>query len=202
MQMMAGAAEVSARVATSLYSSGLITGTGCFVAAHGLDQMTAGVETMLSGQKAFTRSEQVLQGMGASSQTAALINDSLSIGGTFGSLWAVNTSRGMAARSFRMPECFEQTHEFSTSSNTRNGFLGHKSFELENPPYQKSARNVSKEIQGRFYSRHALDQMQNRGILPSIVENTIKDGQIFHGNKPNTFLYYDSINNVSVITNT
>jgi len=31
-------------------------------------------------------------------------------------------------------------------------------------------------IGGRTYSDHALDQMQSRGLTPSVVENTIRTG--------------------------
>jgi peptidase E len=56
-------------------------------------------------------------------------------------------------------------------------------------------------INGFRQSGHALDQMQNRGLMPSIIENTIKNGNITVGKKAGTTVHYDSINNISVITN-
>ena len=46
----------------------------------------------------------------------------------------------------------------------------------KNPSYQ-TVRNKSDYINGREYSGHALDRMQDRGILPSVVEHTIKTGK-------------------------
>ena len=79
------------------------------------------------------------------------------------------------------------------------GFKGNKGFELKNAPYQK-VRNQPTSINGREYSGHALDQMQNRGIMPSVVDNTIKTGQTF-STRAGTKGFYDSVNNVRVITN-
>ena len=59
--------------------------------------------------------------------------------------------------------------------------------------------NSPKIISNRYYTGHALDQMQGRGITPTVVENTISVGKkITNANK---VLYYDSVNNISVITN-
>ena len=69
----------------------------------------------------------------------------------------------------------------------------------KNPDYQP-VRNTPTNIGGRDYSKHALDRMQDRGILPSVVENTIKNGSktAQDGGK---IQYYDPVNNVTVITN-
>ena len=61
-------------------------------------------------------------------------------------------------------------------------------------------RNMPTNIGGRDYSRHALDRMQDRGIPPSVVENTIKNGKK-SPSRDGTFSHYDSTNNVTVITN-
>ena len=55
-------------------------------------------------------------------------------------------------------------------------------------------------INGISYSGHAIDQMQGRGIPPSIVQNTIQNGVIYQ-TRLGTTGYYDSVNNVRVITN-
>ncbi|HFC7472234.1 TPA: polymorphic toxin MafB class 1, partial [Neisseria meningitidis] len=69
----------------------------------------------------------------------------------------------------------------------------------KNPNYQ-SVRNIATEINGRQYSGHALDRMQDRGIMPSVIENTIQTGQQI-GIKDGKTSYYDSKNNVKVIIN-
>ncbi|WP_260466945.1 hemagglutinin repeat-containing protein [Enterobacter cloacae] len=45
-----------------------------------------------------------------------------------------------------------------------------------NPSYQP-VRNQPATISNREYSGHALDRMQDRGVTPSVVENTIKNGR-------------------------
>jgi RHS repeat-associated protein len=79
------------------------------------------------------------------------------------------------------------------------GFKGRSGWQLYNAPYQP-VRNSPATIDGTDYSGHALDQMQNRGIPPSVVQNTIDNGDSFQG-YGNTTGYYDSVNNVTVITN-
>jgi Domain of unknown function (DUF4258) len=59
--------------------------------------------------------------------------------------------------------------------------------------------NTPETIGGREYSGHALDRMQERGYLPSVVENTIRTGTASGGNSTGTTKYYDAVNNVSVI---
>jgi Domain of unknown function (DUF4258) len=39
--------------------------------------------------------------------------------------------------------------------------------------------NKPTTINGIDYSGHALDQMQERGLVPSVVQNTIENGTIF-----------------------
>lgn len=77
--------------------------------------------------------------------------------------------------------------------------VGRLGWELRRPNYQ-SKINFSKLINSRKYSGHALDQMQSRGIVPSVVENTIAHGKPYP-TKPKTKGYYDSVNDVRVIIN-
>ena len=79
------------------------------------------------------------------------------------------------------------------------GFKGSKGFELGNPTYQPG-RNAPGEVNGIPYSGHALDQMQNRGIMPSVVQNTIETGVASPG-RAGAVKYYDSVNNVQVVVN-
>ncbi|MBD8162199.1 two-partner secretion domain-containing protein [Erwinia persicina] len=69
----------------------------------------------------------------------------------------------------------------------------------KNPSYQP-VRNEAGTISNREYSGHSLDRMQDRGIMPSVVENTIKTG-VATPSRGNTTSYYDATNNVSVVTN-
>jgi hypothetical protein len=52
------------------------------------------------------------------------------------------------------------------------------------------------------FSGHAVDRMQGRGIPPSVVTDTILNGQTAPGNQPGTTTHYDPTNNVTVVTNT
>jgi RHS repeat-associated protein len=81
--------------------------------------------------------------------------------------------------------------------STATGFLGHKGYELAN---NQAVRNEAAEIGERAFSGHALDQMQNRGILPSVVQNALENGVGF-STRAGTAGYYDAANNVSVIVN-
>ncbi|WP_158598427.1 DUF637 domain-containing protein [Notoacmeibacter ruber] len=81
------------------------------------------------------------------------------------------------------------------------GFSGSRGNPLEQPTYQP-VRNSPTSIGNRTYSGHALDQMQNRGIPPSVVEDTVSPGNLLGaGNRPNTSVYYSSKNGVRVVTN-
>lgn len=60
--------------------------------------------------------------------------------------------------------------------------------------------NTPDTIAGRDYVGHALDSMQSRGIMPSIVENTIQQGVASPGNIAGRTVYFDSVNNVRVVT--
>jgi RHS repeat-associated protein len=62
--------------------------------------------------------------------------------------------------------------------------------------------NQPATIGGREYSGHALDRMQERGLTPSVVENTINHGQSIPGKIPGTTAHYDPVNHVTVITDT
>jgi hypothetical protein len=86
----------------------------------------------------------------------------------------------------------------SAAEHEATGFLGQKGFELSN---LQRVRNATTTIGERSYSRHALDQMQNRGIMPSVVENTIQHGTPFVGKTADTVGYFDSVNKVRVILN-
>ncbi len=82
---------------------------------------------------------------------------------------------------------------------SNNCFFGNKGFELKNPKYQK-IRNNPTTIQGRSYGGHALDQMQNRGFTPSVIEETIQYGTSVPNKVAGRMQFYDSVNNISVIT--
>ena len=64
-------------------------------------------------------------------------------------------------------------------------------------PVQNSPANIN----GRQFSGHALDQMINRGLTPTVVENAIQTGTRSSGNTSGTTLVHDAVNNVTAILN-
>ncbi len=84
-----------------------------------------------------------------------------------------------------------------TSAGVPSGFKGVMGLELKNAPYQ-TVRNKPATIGQRDYTGHSLDQMQNRGLMPSVVENTIKTGKAFQ-TRAGTVGYYDSVNKTRAI---
>jgi hypothetical protein len=61
--------------------------------------------------------------------------------------------------------------------------------------------NVSSKIDGIPYKKHALDEMQEEGIFPTVVKSIIRNTKSMKGKKPDTIAYYCKENNVTVIQN-
>ena len=59
--------------------------------------------------------------------------------------------------------------------------------------------NTPTTIAGRDYTGHALDSMQSRGIMPSVVDNTIQYGVASPGNIAGRTVFSDPVNNISVV---
>jgi RHS repeat-associated protein len=78
-------------------------------------------------------------------------------------------------------------------------WAGTRSAPMQNAPYQP-VRNAATEIGQRPYSGHGLDQMQNRGLVPSVVENAIQNGSSSPG-RDGTTVYSDLVNGVTVVVN-
>ncbi|MDR1423274.1 MAG: DUF4258 domain-containing protein [Azoarcus sp.] len=66
--------------------------------------------------------------------------------------------------------------------------------------YGRNSRNEPTVINDREYSGHALDRMQERGLMPSTIENTIDTGTQFT-TRAGTTGFYDAVNNLRVIVN-
>jgi RHS repeat-associated protein len=65
--------------------------------------------------------------------------------------------------------------------------------------WNTAGSNYGTVVNGRFYTGHALDEMQAQGVTPSVVEDTIARGIISPGNKPGTWKY--STEQSSVVVN-
>ncbi|MEU9808961.1 hypothetical protein [Mycobacterium sp. NPDC050853] len=78
------------------------------------------------------------------------------------------------------------------------GWSGRKGYELSVP----RGTNPPATINGRYFTGHALDQMQARGIPPTVVDSIVSTVKPVAGNKPGTLLYIDPVNKIWVVTNT
>ena len=68
-------------------------------------------------------------------------------------------------------------------------------------PMTVNGSNFSGSIGNYKFSGHAFDRMQGRGLPPSVIMNAIRRGPRSPGSLPNTTQHYDSVNNVTVVTN-
>ena len=69
-----------------------------------------------------------------------------------------------------------------------------------NSPFQP-VQNTPGTVNGIDYSGHAFDQMRNRGLVPSVVENALRTGVRTPGNTPGTTVVTDAANKVKVVIN-
>ncbi|HEV2621831.1 MAG TPA: RHS repeat-associated core domain-containing protein [Frateuria sp.] len=71
---------------------------------------------------------------------------------------------------------------------------------LGSPMGVRPGTNRPGSVDGLQYSGHAFDQMQGRGLTPSVVRNTIDRGISSPGRNGAT-IHHDRTNNITVITN-
>lgn len=64
-------------------------------------------------------------------------------------------------------------------------------------PNAPAPRNSPTTINGRDYSGHAIDRMQERGYVTSVVENAIRVG----ASTPGTTVFTDAVNQLRVMVN-
>ena len=106
-----------------------------------------------------------------------MLDSSLSIAGNMGSLAAIRAHQLVAFPNFRLPV---SSNNSRTYVNRATSFTGSKRAPLDYTSYQK-IRNESAVINGRKYTGHALDRMQDRGFMPSVIENAISERHAFLG---------------------
>jgi hypothetical protein len=88
----------------------------------------------------------------------------------------------------------------SSTQNLTTSFNGRQGFELRNGIAGNLSRNSGTNIYGYNFSAHSVDQMQNRGIPPSVVADTIKNGVRYQNNRGVT-VSYSSYNRIVVYQN-
>ncbi|MFW9882521.1 MAG: RHS repeat-associated core domain-containing protein, partial [Candidatus Thorarchaeota archaeon] len=193
LQTFGGLAEAMIGGGMALSSSGIGAPFGGAVMTHGLDHFFTGLQTVFSGNRRNTVTNQLLQKTGLSSQTASMIDSGMSIAGSMGGIAAIRTSQLDKFPKFRL-----QRPSNNSSVNRGASFAGSKRAPLDYAPYQK-IRNKPDLINGRKYTGHALDRMQDRGLMPSVIENVISESQVFPGSLTETYEYYDVVNKLKVI---
>ena len=180
----------------TLFSGGIGAPIGGLVMTHGLDHFFTGLQTAFSGNPRDSVTSQLLQKTGMSSQAASLVDGGLSIAGSMGGLGVVRARQLGAFPSFRLSGPSKNS---STYVNRATSFAGSKRAPLDYASYQE-IRNESAVINRRKYTGHALDRMQDRGLMPSVVENAIQNNIGLPNKVAGRVQFYDSMNNISVVT--
>jgi hypothetical protein len=81
-----------------------------------------------------------------------------------------------------------------------SNLTGRKGWELKEASFQDRIHTET-IIEGNCYSGHAVDQMQRRGIYPSVVKNIIETQVPKVGREVGTLEYFDTENNILIIVN-
>ena len=79
-----------------------------------------------------------------------------------------------------------------------SSFTGSSRFQFQSPA-GVPPRNDPATIDGVPYSGHALDEMQNRGLFPSLTGQAIQNGLQGPSKYADTSVFYDPLNDVSVV---
>jgi hypothetical protein len=66
-------------------------------------------------------------------------------------------------------------------------------------PFRDGAPNTATEIDGRTFTGHALDRMQQQGITPTVVDDAIGSGTEMVGKRAGTTAFYSDQNDLTVI---
>ena len=176
------------------------------------------MNTLVTGAPRDTATSQLLQKTGMSSETANFVDTGLSLAGGIGGAACLRQSGQIGSAALKAPQSMmtsvqggQQITKSSTqigrivnqSTNSCKGaygIAGRRGFEMKNF-YKNTSRNKPGIVYGRSYTSHAFDQMENRGIMPSIIEETIQKNSCRLGKEPGTISYYDKVNNVTIIIN-
>lgn len=74
--------------------------------------------------------------------------------------------------------------------------VGHQGKQIEVPP----GTNPPATIGGRRYTGHALDRMQERGFMPTVIDDVVRSNSGVPG-RDNTYIHYSPENDISVVVN-
>jgi RHS repeat-associated protein len=79
-----------------------------------------------------------------------------------------------------------------------SSFAGRRGAERQFATPNGPPRNAAGVVDGRVYSGHSLDRMQDRGLIPSVIEDTIATGKATPS-RAGTTVYHSERNNVTAI---
>lgn len=190
LQAFGGFSEASIGGGMVLASQGAF---GWPLIVHGLDQFTAGLNTVLTARPKETLTSQLLQKTGMPAHRANMIDSGTSLTGSTGGIAVIRYAQTIIKPIVRLPVN-----------------LGVPSFQ-ESVKLWPSAAQGRQVINGIEYSTHALERMAPRGLIqkgnevysrgvpPSVVENAIKFGAKSQGNTANEVVYI--FEGVRVVTN-
>ena len=165
------ASRVAATVAreTAIAAATLGIGTaaqGGSTAAQTAYKGILATQTATGGYQIGTGASQIASG-DYEAGTVNVVAGSLRVGGSIASAGAI------------APKGTVSQIDDAVSARTPVGRQGQNtSFPNPNAPIP---RNTSGTVNGRNYSGHAFDRMQERGLAPSVVEDTIRRGSQSHG---------------------
>ncbi|MFA0570676.1 RHS repeat-associated core domain-containing protein [Vibrio gallaecicus] len=114
--------------------------------------------------------------------------------------WAGKGALATVAGTARVVKKYNSEPIVEITDRLPTGFRGSKGKgrDLTNTDYQIT-RNAEGEVAGREYTGHAFDQMQNRGIMPSSVEQAMQTGAVSPDPIPGRTRHYDAEHNFTVI---
>lgn len=162
---------------------------GMALIAYGMDNMSTGFHQCCTGRFQDSTTVQLLKSTGMSDESVLVTDYALAM---------VSGKLAYSGRKMASSAALQLGSQSKTETFVNRGasLAGSKNIPLDYAPYQRF-RNQEAIISGRRYSGHALDRMQDRGLMPSVVENTINTGQ--ESSKGTILRYYDTVNEITVI---
>jgi hypothetical protein len=208
IHVVSGTLECAAGLTATGGSGGLAAVGGAALCAHGMDEIATGFETLRTGQTQETRTHRLLrsagEGAGLDPQTSstvatwteatatAAVSTGVLRSSLLGSAPPGTPGPGVPRATGLADDLVDASTPVGRRGNPLNVAV----------PEGRTALNSPTTINGRQFSGHAIDRLQGQGIPPSVVEGAIRPGNAIPGKVAGTTAYYDSANNITVVTDT
>ncbi len=154
------------------------------------------VDSWIMDTLSFNQSDTVYQSF-RSTTTIGLEVGSLIAGG-YGAVKGIINFARLAKMPTQVSRLAKIIGKAESYVNRGASFAGSKRAPLNYAPYQ-TIRNKRATINGREYTGHSLDRMQDRGFMPANIENVLQTGTTSPANFSGGLEYYDSVNKIKVI---